>query len=93
MLVCCGQYLEIQVPKALVNYLLLKQPTYWPPIDIFWPSIDIQLLQKCCDNSLLSSIWPLSGLGHFDLGTGINQHINYAQEDEGNQQNCPLSAY
>ena len=28
-----------------------------------WPSIDIQLLlqQKCYDNSLLSSIWPLSG--------------------------------
>ena len=47
----------------VINYLLLKRPPYWPPIDTFWPFIDIQLLlqQKCCDNSLLSSIWPLSG--------------------------------
>ena len=58
----------------IFNYLLLKRPPYWSPIDTSWLSIDIQLLlqQKCCDNSLLSSIWPLSGLGHFDLGTGIN---------------------
>ena len=49
--------------KLLVNYLLLKRPQYWPPIDTSWPSIDIQLFlqQKCCDNSFLSSIWPLSG--------------------------------
>ena len=47
----------------LFNYLLLKRPPYWPPIVTFLPSIDIQLLlqQKCCVNSLLSSIWPLSG--------------------------------
>ena len=79
----------------LFNYLLLKRPPYWPPIDTSWPSIDIQLLlqQKCCDNSLLSPIWPLSDLGPFVLGTGINLHINFAQQDEGNQQNGPLSAY
>ena len=48
---------------TVANYLLLKRPPYWPPIDTSWPSIDIQLLlqQKCCDNGLLSSIWPLSG--------------------------------
>ena len=48
---------------AVINYLLLKRPPYWLPIDASWPSIDIQLLlqQKCCANSLLSSIWPLSG--------------------------------
>ena len=47
----------------VVNFVLLKRPPYWPPIVIVWPSIDIQLLlqQKCCNNSLLSSIWPLSG--------------------------------
>ena len=47
----------------VINYPLLKRPPYWPPIDTSWPSIDIQLLlqQNCCDNSLLSSIWPLSG--------------------------------
>ena len=46
-----------------VNYLLLKRPPYRLLIVTSWPSIDIQLLlqQKCCDNSLLSSIWPLSG--------------------------------
>ena len=50
-------------PPPFINYLLLKRPPYWPPIVTFWPSIDLQLLlqQKCCDNSLLSSIWPLSG--------------------------------
>ena len=49
--------------ETIINYLLLKRPPYWPPIDKPWPSIDIQLFlqQKCCDNSLLSSIWPLSG--------------------------------
>ena len=47
----------------LINYLLLKRPPYYLPIYTSWPFIDIQLLlqQNCCDNSLLSSIWPLSG--------------------------------
>ena len=50
-------------PLSLINYLLLKRHPYWLPIDTSWPSVDIQLLlqQKCCDNNLLSSIWPLSG--------------------------------
>ena len=49
--------------RVLFNYLLLNNPPYLSPIVTSWPSIDIQLLlqQKCCDNSLLSSIWPLSG--------------------------------
>ena len=47
----------------IFNYLLLKRPPYWLPIDTTWPSVDIQLLlqQKCCPLSgpLVTLIWEL----------------------------------
>ena len=62
-LITLSKHAYVRRHTSIFNYLLLKRPPYWPPIVTFWPSIDIQLLlqQKCCDNSLLSSIWPLSG--------------------------------